>query len=187
MQHKNRLFHMVFIALMTAVISVVSPFSIPLPFSPVPLSLTTFVLYLSIYILGHKYSFYSTVLYLLLGIIGLPIFSGFSGGIGKLLNPTGGYLVGYLFIPLLAGYFIQKYSTKVLFCFLGMTLGTLACYFTGILWLSLWSEASLFTTISVGLLPFLPGDLCKICLALLLGPRLKVRLTNAGLSVSPGH
>ena len=182
---------MIFISLMTAVISVVSPFSIPVPFSPVPLSLTTLILYLSTYILGLKYSLYSTALYLLLGAIGLPVFSGFSGGFGKLLGPTGGYLAGYLLIPLFMGFFIRKTGRNKFFStcyiFIGMLMGTCACYLTGTLWLSLQTEQSFLASLTIGILPFIPGDLCKITLALFLAPQIKKRLTNSGFPVSSNH
>ena len=81
------------IGLMTAIICIVGPFSIPLPFSPVPLSFTTLAIYLAVFVLGMKHGTCSCFLYLLLGTIGLPVFSGFSGGLSRLAGPTGGYLV----------------------------------------------------------------------------------------------
>ena len=82
---------MAMIGVMTAVTCIAAPFSIPIPVSPVPLSLTTFILYLSVYILGTRNAFISYVIYLLLGLVGLPVFSGFSGGFAKLAGPTGGF------------------------------------------------------------------------------------------------
>lgn len=181
----NRLFHMVLIALMTAVMSVLSPFSIPLPFSPVPLSLTTFVLYLSLYITGPKYTFISCLLYLLLGLIGMPVFSGFSGGPGKLLGPTGGYLIGYLFIPLITALFpltknIFKLTFRVrLIHGFTLVLGTFCCYLVGTFWLAYQTDISCTGAFLSGVLPFIPGDICKIALALLLGPFIRLRLQKA--------
>ena len=94
---------MAMIGVMTAVTCIAAPFSIPIPVSPVPLSLTTFILYLSVYILGTRNAFISYVIYLLLGLVGLPVFSGFSGGFAKLAGPTGGYLIGFLFMIPLTG------------------------------------------------------------------------------------
>lgn len=81
-----------------------SPLSIPIPISPVPITLTNLVLFISLYILSWKEALISYILYLLLGICGLPVFSGFSGGIGKLAGPTGGYLAGFIFLILIAGF-----------------------------------------------------------------------------------
>ena len=66
------------------------------------------------YILGTKLSVASYVLYLLLGTVGLPVFSGFSGGVGKLLGPTGGYLIGFIFLAAIVGFFVEKFPTKLI-------------------------------------------------------------------------
>ncbi len=178
---ENHHFHIVFIALMAAVISVISPFSIPVPFSPVPLSFTTFILYISLYVIGGKYTLYSCLLYLLLGLVGLPVFSGFGSGIGKLAGPTGGYLIGYLFIPLVACFFFPQKSTSKLSCGLCLFLGTACCYLPGVLWMAFQTNLSVLDAFLVGVVPFLPGDLCKITLALLVGPVIRKRLQRANL------
>ena len=81
-------------ALMTAVTCILAPLSIPI--GPVPISLTNFAIYLSLYLLDWKKGTVSYILYLLLGLVGLPVFSGFTGGIGKLAGPTGGYIIGFI-------------------------------------------------------------------------------------------
>ena len=92
---------MVWVALFTAITCILAPLSIPIPISPVPITLTNLVLFISLYILSWKEALISYILYLLLGICGLPVFSGFSGGIGKLAGPTGGYLAGFIFLILI--------------------------------------------------------------------------------------
>ena len=89
--------------LMTAAICIVGPFSLPLPVSPVPVTLTNFTIYIAVYVLGLKAGTVSCLIYLCLGAAGLPVFSSFSGGIGKLAGPTGGYLIGFLFLALIQG------------------------------------------------------------------------------------
>ena len=74
---------MTLIALMTALTCILGPLSIPLPFSPVPISFTNLVLYFSVFVLGTKFSTISYIVYLLIGLVGLPVFSGFSGGPDK--------------------------------------------------------------------------------------------------------
>ena len=91
-------------ALMTAVMCILGPMALPLPVSPVPISLTNLVLYFMIYILGTKLSLISLGIYLLLGAVGLPVFSGFAGGLGKLAGPTGGYLLGFVFMTIISGF-----------------------------------------------------------------------------------
>lgn len=88
-------------ALMAAMLCVLGPLSIPI--GPVPLSLATLVIYLSVYLLGWKWGLVSVVVYLLVGMSGVPVFSGFGGGLGRLLGPTGGYLIGYLPLAALSG------------------------------------------------------------------------------------
>ncbi len=168
---------------MAAAACVVGPFSIPLPFTPVPISLTNLVLYLTVYLIGMKCGTVSCLVYLLLGFAGLPVFSAFTGGAGKLLGPTGGYLIGFLFLTLISGFFIDRWPSQRWLSLLGMILGTAACYLFGTVWAV--SESSVWQGFPAALLlyvvPFLPGDGIKIILALLLGPRLKQRIRAAGL------
>ena len=89
---------MVLIALMTAVTCVLGPLSIPLPFSPVPISLTNFAIFLAIFVLGMKNGTISFIIYLLLGAVGVPVFSSFRGGLQVLAGPTGGYLLSLIHI-----------------------------------------------------------------------------------------
>ena len=104
---------MTLIALMTALTCILSPLSIPLPFSPVPISFTNLVLYFSVFILGRKFSTISYIVYLLIGLAGLPVFSGFSGGPAKVAGPTGGYLIGFLFLTWIAGFFVEHFKGKL--------------------------------------------------------------------------
>lgn len=100
---------MTFIALMTAVTCILGPLSIPLPFSPVPISFTNLAIYLSLYVLGLNGATISYLVYLLIGMVGVPVFSGFSGGFGKLAGPTGGYLIGFIFLTLIAGLLMKLF------------------------------------------------------------------------------
>lgn len=186
------------IALFSALQCIISPFAIVFPFSPVPLSLATLMLYLSPYILGKKNSVISCGIYLLIGLVGVPVFSGFTGGIGKVLGPTGGYMLGYLFLTFISGWFIEKWSagsTKkgiserrrldngayYLMQSLGMILGTMVCYVFGSLWLAYQSQMSFTAALTVGVLPFIPGDIIKILLGVLFGSNMRKRLTKAGM------
>ena len=110
-------------ALMTAITCILAPMALPIPVSPVPISLTNLVIFFMAYILGTKLSVASYVLYLLLGTVGLPVFSGFSGGVGKLLGPTGGYLIGFIFLAAIVGFFVEKFPTKIYMHVIGMILG----------------------------------------------------------------
>ena len=111
-------------ALMTAITCILAPMALPIPVSPVPISLA--------YILGTKLSVVSYVLYLLLGTVGLPVFSGFSGGVGKLLGPTGGYLIGFIFLAAISGFFVEKFPAKIYMHVVGMIIGMAICYIFGL-------------------------------------------------------
>lgn len=177
----NKIQQMTLIGLMTAVICILAPFSVILPFSPIPISLGTFAIYLTANILGMKRSFISVALYLLLGFAGLPVFTGFTGGVGRLLGPTGGYLIGYLFIALICGYFTDKWNNNVLWHLLGMLLGTVVCYAIGTIWLSYQASLTFFAALSAGVLPFIPGDIIKLIIATTIGHQVRKRLKKAAL------
>ena len=109
---KIRTKQMVLIALMTAVTCVLGPLSIPLPFSPVPISLTNFAIFLAIFVLGMKNGTISFIIYLLLGAIGVPVFSSFRGGLQVLAGPTGGYLIGFIFLALIMGFALDHFDVS---------------------------------------------------------------------------
>ena len=96
------------IALMAALTCILGPMSITLPFTPVPISFTNLVIYFAVMVIGMKRGTISYLVYLLIGAVGLPVFSGFSGGLAKLAGPTGGYLVGFIFLALISGFFVEK-------------------------------------------------------------------------------
>lgn len=182
------------IALMAALQCIISPFAIAFPISPVPMSLATLMLYLSVYILGKKHATISCGIYLLIGLVGLPVFSGFSGGAGKLLGPTGGYLIGYLALTYIGGWCVEKWSVSNGNCggngagrlhFLlqgfGLVLGTAVCYLFGTVWLAYQAGMDFIAALSVGVLPFIIGDLVKIVIGILVGNLVRKRLVKAGV------
>ena len=135
---------------MTAVICVLSPFAIAIPVSPVPISLATFAIYLTVIILGWEDGTISVLVYVLLGFAGAPVFTGFTGGAGKVLGPTGGYIIGYIFLAFIEGAFVdgarraRPYKEGLrkrsplqngVSPLLGMVLGTIVLYVIGTIWL----------------------------------------------------
>ena len=171
---------MVLIGLMTAVMCVVAPISLTIPVSPVPISLTGLAVYFTVYVLGMKQGTICYFIYLLTGLVGLPVFSGFTGGVGKIFGPTGGYLIGFIFASLICGFFIGKYPGKVWIHFVGMVLGMIVSYSFGTLWLSLQANMDFTAALWAGVIPFIPGDLVKISIALGAGNTLKKQLKRAG-------
>jgi len=167
------------IGVMAAVTCILGPLSLPIGI--VPISLTNLAICLSVYVLGQKRGTLSYIVYLFIGLVGLPVFSGFSGGFTKLFGPTGGYLIGFIFMAFISGIFIDKFSNKIYMCILGMTLGTIVTYIFGTAWLAYQANLTFNASLAVGVLPFIPGDVVKIVIASLIGPQIKKRLIRARL------
>ena len=161
------------IGLMTAVICIIAPFSIPLPVSPVPLSLTNFIIFIAVYVLGMKQAAVCVLIYLLIGTAGLPVFSSFSGGLAKLAGPTGGYLIGFIFLALIQGSLLEHFPGKNHAAVAGMILGMAVCYIFGTAWLAWQMDQGFAASLVIGVLPYLPGDAVKIIAAALAGPKLR--------------
>ena len=169
---KIRTKQMVLIALMTAVTCVLGPLSIPLPFSPVPISLTNFAIFLAIFVLGMKSGTISFIIYLLLGAIGVPVFSSFRGGHQVLAGPTGGYLIGFIFLALIMGFALDHFDRKLVPTIIGMIIGMAVCYAFGTVWLAKLLSLSFKEGLMMGVIPYLAGDAAKIIIAAIVGPKL---------------
>lgn len=170
---------MVKIALVAAVISILGPFSIPI--GEVPVAFANLAILFGVYILGMKKGTVSCILYILLGLVGLPIFSGFQGGPAKLFGPTGGYIVGYIFMAAIAGFFIERWQDKYYMQFIGLVLAIAALYTFGTIWYANLSKCSFIHAFSICVLPFIFGDLIKIIIVIIAGTRLRRRLSMAGI------
>ena len=169
---KIRTKQMVLIALMTAVTCVLGPLSIPLPFSPVPISLTNFAIFLAIFVLGMKSGTISFIIYLLLGAVGVPVFSSFRGGFQVLAGPTGGYLIGFIFLALIMGFALDHFDRKLVPTIIGMIIGMAVCYAFGTVWLAKLLSLSFKDGLMMGVIPYLAGDAAKIIIAAIVGPKL---------------
>lgn len=179
-QNKISIKDMAVIALITAVTCILAPLAIPI--GPVPISLTNLVIYFGLYILGTKKGLISYVIYLLIGLIGLPVFSGFTGGAAKLFGPTGGYLIGFIPMAIIAGIFIHKFKYNIAFSMIGMILGTIVCYILGTAWLAISTGMGAKAALMAGVIPFIPGDLIKMVLAAIIAPKIILRLRKAGVN-----
>lgn len=173
---------MVETALFAAAICVLAPLSIPI--GPVPVSLTGLVVYISLYVLGWKRATAAYVVYLLIGLAGLPVFSNFEGGIGKLAGPTGGYLAGYIFVAIVSGIFVQKWDKSALphiaLNVAGMVLGTAILYTFGTAWFCISTGTGVKAAMALCVVPFIAGDLVKMAIAVVVGPRLGRQLKKIG-------
>lgn len=165
-------------ALMAALMCILGPVTIPI--GAVPISLMVLVMLLSVYLLGWKLGTLSVLLYLAIGAVGLPVFSGYQGGLAKLAGPTGGYLLGYVPMAIIAGLFIEKSGAKILWSVLGMVLAVAVLYAFGTAWFVLQMQCTVGYALTVCVLPFLAFDAAKIAVALVAGGLLRRRLTQAG-------
>lgn len=138
--------------------------SIPIPFSPVPITGQTFgVLFLGA-LLGCRIGTLSVIMYIVEGMLGLPVFAGLSVGFLYLFGPTGGYLIGFIPAAFTVGYFIEKgFSNRVLTTFLTMVIGTLVIFIFGVSWLAV--TAGIQKALIIGFYPYLIGAGIKIILA----------------------
>lgn len=164
-------------ALFTALTAAGAMLSLPLPFTPVPLTLATLASMLAGAFLGSKYGSLSQLIYILLGAIGVPVFHNFTAGLGILAGPTGGYLLGYIATAFFTGILLKK-KARVARILCACLLGTLSCYIFGTCWFMLSTGTSLPVSLASCVLPFLPGDLIKILAAVILIRRLKPVLTR---------
>lgn len=165
--------NMTYTALMTAVICILAPLSIQI--GPIPISFTNLVLYFAVYVIGTKYTTYSYTIYYLLGLVGLPVFSGFTGGFGKAFGPTGGCLIGFFFMTVISGLFVSKFNNKIM-QFAGMIIGTIVVYILAVFWFSFVMKTSLLESFMVCVAPFIIIDLIKMILAMYVGSAIRKRI-----------
>jgi len=178
-------------AVMAAVMCVLAPISIPI--GPISITGGTLAIYLTVYLLGGVWGAVSTLVYLLVGMVGLPVFSNYMGGVSRLAGPTGGYLVGYLPMALLAGAVVQwsvrrfdeKGKAGVVMAlsvqFAGMALATAVLYAFGTAWYCIQAGVDLQKALAACVLPFMPWDLVKMVVALAVGMPVRRGLERAGL------
>ena len=168
------------IALMTAVLCILAPISIPIFISPVPVSLGVLAVYLTAYVLKPVDALISVILFILLGMVGLPVFSGYSGGLSKLVGPTGGYIIGFLFTVYISSLFIHL-KKGFMYDIIGMVSGLAICYILGTIWFSHIQGKGFIASLFLCVIPFLIGDAIKLIVAVVLGTQINKRLAHMNL------
>lgn len=179
MEKKLTTYQMAVTALMAAVMCVLGPLTVPI--GAVPISLANFVICLTAWLLGPKFGTLSVAVYLCIGLIGVPVFSGYGAGLAKIAGPTGGYLVGYLLLALIGGLFIEKSNGNPVVSGIGLVLGDAACYVLGTAWFVFQMQCELGYALSVCVYPFIALDLAKIVVSCVVGALLRKRLVQAGV------
>lgn len=166
---------LVFTALMAVIIAVCSWISIP---TTVPFTLQTFGVFMAVGLLGGKKGTISVLVYILLGAVGVPVFAGFSGGIGVLFGTTGGYIVGFLLSGLVYWAMTAAFGEKLPIMIIAMVLGLIVCYAFGTAWFMIvyaknTAPIGLMTALGWCVFPFIIPDCIKIALAIVLTKQLK--------------
>lgn len=165
---RGGIYDIVITALMTAVMCVASFITIPV--GAVPVTMQTFVIYVACAVLGTKKTVISVGLYIFLGILGMPVFSSFRGGIGVLAGATGGYILGFLLIALVSGIIIGLKKNNRIVMFFAFLTGTLLCYLAGTVWYVIFyiGEMNFMNfagAFSVCVVPFIVPDIIKMLVA----------------------
>ncbi|MFU0832056.1 MAG: Biotin transporter [Oscillospiraceae bacterium] len=166
---KNTTFELVMCAMFAALTAVFSQLAIPI--GSVPINLATLSVFLSGGILGMMGGLVSQVVYILLGAAGLPVFAGFSGGIGVIAGPTGGYIIGYAAAAALVGFMVDKLGRKPFPLAVSMLAGLAVCYFLGTAWFMIVTKRALWDSLTLCVFPFLIGDALKIAVATVITDR----------------
>lgn len=163
-----------FIGMGAAILAVFSQFSIPIPFSTVPITLQIPAVILISLIYNQKQSFLSVIIFILLGAVGLPVFANLHGGLNVVLGPTGGYIIGFPLMALIIGY-SKKYN-NLLLSFILSYVAIGVDYLIGVLQLSFVANLSIPAALAAGLYPFIIKDIIVVFLTVLIGVRIKKRL-----------
>ncbi|AZR74668.1 hypothetical protein BBF96_15585 [Anoxybacter fermentans] len=161
--------------LFAALTAVGAMITIPLPFSPVPITLQILFTLLAGIILGSRYGALSQLIYLFLGGIGLPVFAGGSGGFQALVGPTAGYLWGFVLAAFVVG-LIAEHRSSLKTDIFAMLIGIILIYLPGMMGLHWIAGLSFSKAFALGVLPFIPGDLTKVLLAALIKRQLSSRV-----------
>jgi biotin transport system substrate-specific component len=174
---------MVYASLMAALTAAGA--QIVIPVGPVPIVLQNLFVMLAGLLLGSRWGLASVGVYLLAGVCGLPVFAGGTGGFGRLIGPTGGYLLGYLPAVYLIGMISERSEGRVLSDVSAMIAGCLIVYIFGVSWLKIITGMTIAKSLAVGMYPFLIGDALKIAAALSIVKTLRPFIFRHQTSVSP--
>ena len=175
---------LVLCAFCAAVTCILAPISVPLA-GEVPISLATFAVLLSGILLGGRLGALSQLIYVLLGSVGVPVFAGWTGGIGITLGMTGGYIIGYIPMAFIAGFLYFRFGwnssgfRKYAAMFISMFIATAVLYLIGTAWFIAQTKMTLAASMAACVIPFLPGDLIKIIAVMLVAPPIETALKRA--------
>ncbi len=182
---KSNSYPYILCALFAALTAVCTFINIPLPFTPIPINLATLAVFLAGGLLGPKYGPLSQIVYILVGAIGLPVFSNYQGGLGVLAGPTGGYLVGYVAAAFLVGQILSRFlklddnkRTNIIKIVLACIAGMITYFTLGTIWFMFLTNTGLVAALISCVIPFLIGDALKIIAATFLILKLRTKMAD---------
>lgn len=180
MNESNKLRMMMITALFAAIISVLAQVAIPMPLG-VPITGQTLAIGLAATILGSRYGTLSATLYLIIGAIGVPVFAQMTGGLGIVIGPTGGFLVGFIPTTFIMGYYLEKTSFTVKNALIANIIGMFVTLFFGTAWLKIFANLTWPAAFAAGFTPFIIGGFIKAFIAATVGIMVRERLKLAKL------
>lgn len=179
MEQVSKTTKMIYIAVMAVFMAICAWITIP---GIVPFTLQTFALYFGLWVFGGKYATYSLILYIIMGSVGIPVFSGFKGGVGVIIGPTGGYILGFILLTGIIWIYekITKRISDIVKSSL-MIAGTLFCYLCGSIWYMNildvpFGKEGFVSVMMICVVPYLIPDAVKFVLAKLVGKRVSKRI-----------
>ncbi|SES23942.1 biotin transporter BioY [Psychrobacillus sp. OK032] len=175
----NRLKMMIVAALFAAIIAVAAQIIINIP--PIPFTLMTIAVMLTATILGAKYGTLAVSVYVLMGIIGIPVFAGMKGGFGIVLGPTGGYIVAIIPATLFVGWYLESFGHTKVQAIIANMLAVFIILALGTVWLKFVADLPWNGALKGGMLPFILPDLVKAIVAAIIGVLIRKRLVTAKL------
>lgn len=162
------------VGIMAAICCIIGPLSISV--GAIPFSLSVISVCVTGYVLGARLAPLAILVYILIGAAGLPVFSKFEGGIAKIMGPTGGYIVGFIFFAAIVGFFAEKFESKMIYmqC-IGLLLGLFACYLFGTVWFTITNTKGMdfMSALKVCVYPFVIVDIAKLVLSFIIGNTLR--------------
>ncbi|TFE00016.1 biotin transporter BioY [Jeotgalibacillus sp. R-1-5s-1] len=173
----SRLRMLLFSSMMAAVTAILAQVEIPLPL--VPISGQTLAVGIAATILGSRYGAFAMIIYMLLGITGLPVFAGFAGGAHVVAGPTGGYIVGFIAAAYLTGLFLEKTSFTIKMAIIANLIGMIVTLTFGAIWLKVLLDMSWPAAMAAGVYPFLVVGVIKALLAAWIGIAVRNRLGSS--------
>ena len=166
--------NMIYCSMFACIVALLAQIRIDLP-GLVPITLQTLGIYIIACCLTPKLAIIATIVYVLMGSIGLPIFTGFRGGLSSLVGPTGGYIFSFPITSLIISFIINN-QNSVIRKIIAMAIGTAVCYLIGTIWFIYVTNNTFITALTICVIPFIPGDIIKIAVASTLSTKIKARL-----------